>query len=350
MGGNFAVPLVKPLKSIFVLLLVLILIAAGCQPAPVQPTVTPTVSTPQPTATPTPLPLGSSGNPVMIGFVYTEDNPDAQAAIETLTSELTTRTGFSIGAVIYPTYDELMAGLQVGNTHAAWLQPLTYLYAKSHDLVNVKLLTNHFGTYFYGVQILANADSGLTSYFDPQANANTGEVDLALDQLTGLRPCWVDPGSISGYIYPFGLLRQHEIELLPGAYLQSHTAVIRGLYIKGLCDFGATFAYSGDPRTSSAVLSDLPDAEQRVVVLWRTDADIPNMNFSTVPTMDEAVQKSLLNTLMDLVKTDSGKDLLSRAAGGYDIQDLKIVDDSIYDPLRQAISYAGVDIADWLGR
>lgn len=343
-------PLIKPRTSIIVFLILTITLVAGCQPMPGPPTVTPTAGTPQPTPTATPQPLGSSGNPVMIGFVYSDDNIDAQPAIEALTAELSTRSGFSIGAVLYPTYEEMMTGLETGNTHAAWMQPLTYLYARSQGLVNVNLLTNHYGTYFYGTQILANAENNLTGYFDPQTNTNTGEIDLALSQLDGLRPCWVEPGSISGYIYPYGLLRQYEIEVQSGAFVQSHTAVVRGLYIKGICDFGATFAYSGDPRTSSAVLSDLPDAEQRVVVLWRTAADIPNLNFSTSPSMDEAVRKSLLNNLIDMAKSDSGKDILSRATGNYDIQGLKIVDDSIYDPLRQVISYAGIDVADWLGR
>lgn len=343
-------PFIKPRKNLTALLIAVIVLAAGCQPMPGPATNTPTVGTPQPTPTATPQPLGSSGNPVIVGFVYSEENPETQSAIEQLTAELSTRSGFSIGAALYPAYDELLAGLKAGTTHAAWLQPLTYIYAKSQNIVTVNLLTNHFGTYFYGTQILANAESNFTSFFDTQTNTNTGEIDSALGQLDGLRPCWVDPGSISGYIYPYGLMREREIELLPGAYVQSHTAVVRGLYIKGICDFGATFADSGDPRTSSAVLSDLPDAEQRVVVLWRTNSDIPNLNFSTIPTMDEVVRKSLLNTLLEMVETDSGKDLLSRTAGDYDIQDLKIVDDSIYDPLRHAISFAGIDVADWLGR
>lgn len=342
--------LIKPRRLISVLFTAVTLVVAGCQPTPPPGTATPTAVTPQPTPTATPQPLGSSENPVLIGFVYSEDNPEAQSAIEDLTKELSNRTGFSIGAVIFPTDEDLMTELKSGKVHAAWLQPMTYLYAKSLGMVNVNLLTNHFGTYYYGTQILVNSESNLTSYFDPKTNTNTGEIDLALSQLNGLRPCWVEPGSISGHIYPYGLLREQEIEFLPGAFVQSHTAVVRSLYIKGICDFGATFAYSGDPRTSSAVLGDLPDAEQRIIVLWRTAADIPNLNFSTIPTMDEAVRKSLLNALMDMVKNEAGRTMLSQAAGNYDIQDLKIVDDSIYNPLRHIVSYSGINVADWLGR
>lgn len=343
-------PFIKPRIIPTVLILSFFLILSGCQAATPTPEPTPTAVTPQPSPTPTPLPLGSAGNPVIMGFVHTEDSPDFQAAVELLMEEMDTRTGYSFGAVVYPTMDDLVTDLRAGKVHAAWLQPLTYLYAKSQGIANVGLLTNHFGTYYYGTQILANAENNFTSFYNPHTNSNTGEIEAALDQLDGYRPCWVEPGSISGFIYPYGLFRENNIELLPGAYVQSHTAVIRSLYIKGICDFGVTFAHSGDPRTSSAVLSDLPDVEQRIVILWQTDAAIPNLNFSTIPTMDEDLRKATLNALVDLVETDAGKETLSRVTGDYDIQDLRIVDDSIYDKLRHVISYAGIDVADWLGR
>lgn len=326
------------------------ILLSGCQPVTPTTAPTPTVGTLQPSPTPTPIPLGSPGNPILIGYTFSDENSAVQTAVEALSAELDSRTGYSFGAVLYPTINELLAELKAGNVHAAWLHPLTYIYAKIQGIITVGLLTNHFGTYFYGSQILANAENGFTRYYDPQSNTNTADIDTALAQLDGLRPCWVEPGSISGYIYPYGLFRENDIELLPGAFVQSHTAVVRSLYIKGICDFGVTFTHSGDPRTSSAVLSDLPDADQRVVVLWQSDAAIPNLNFSTIPALDDDLRKTLNNALIDFVKTDSGKEILSQAAGNYDIQDLKVVDDSIYDPLRHVIAYAGITAADWLGR
>ena len=343
-------PIIKHHPILIVLILTIIFSLAACQTVTPMPTPTPTVGPLQPTSTPTQVPLGDPGNPILIGYVYTDPDADTQAAIEALAEELDTQTGNSFGAVVYPTYEQLLREMEAGSIHAAWLQPITFLYASAQGIAQTALLANHFGTYYYGTQFLANIENGFTVYFDPQTNTSTADAETALQQLDGLRPCWAEEGSISGLIYPLGLLNQLNINQLPGAIVQSHTAVIRSLYIKGICDFGATFSYSGDPRTSSAVVSDLPDVDQRVVIIWQSNPDIPNMNFSTIPTLDPTLRSNLIGALTNLVKTDDGKALLTLATGNYDIQDLRVIDDSVYDALREVVRRSGIDLTEWLGR
>lgn len=337
-------------RTFLIVIITTILSLTACQTVTPTLTPTPTVGPIQPTSTPTPVPLGSPGNPILIGYVYNDPEADTQAAIEALAEELDTWTGYSFGAVVYPTHEQLLNEMKAGNVHAAWLQPITYLYASAHGLAQAALLTNHFGTYYYGTQFLANIENGFTVYFDPQTNTSTADAETALLQLDGLRPCWAEEGSLSGHIYPLGLFNQLNIDFLPGAVVQSHTAVIRSLYIKGICDFGVTFSYSGDPRTSSAVISDLPDVDQRVVIIWQSSPDIPNLNFSTIPTLDHALRSNLINALTSLVKTDEGKALLTRATGNYEIQDLRVIDNSVYDVLREVVRRSGVNLTEWLGR
>jgi phosphonate transport system substrate-binding protein len=286
----------------------------------------------------------------MIGYVLLVDDPTAQAAIEALAQELTNKTGLTFGAVIYPSHQQLLDAMKMGGIQAAWLQPITYLYASARGFAEASLLTNHFGTYYYGTQILANIENGFTSYFDTATSTSQADAETALSQLAGLRPCWAEEGSLSGHIYPLGLFNQLSIEILPGAVVQSHTAVVRSLYIKGICDFGASFSYTGDPRTASAVITDLPDVEQKVVILWQSPADIPNLNFSIIPGLDASIRTRLTTSLVDLVKTDTGRQMLTDAAGGYDIQDLRVIDNSVYDPLRETVRRSAVDLTELLGR
>ncbi len=327
------------------------MLLAGCASAAPAETLTPTPEASQtPTPTATPVPLGHPDNPLIIGLVGPAGEAEFDAAVQQLLDHLNSLAGVSVAFSTFPGDLELYQALKSGEIQAAWLQPLTYIRAHSEDLAEVALLTNHFGTYFYGTQFLANVESGFIAYFDSTANQSTADLLTALSQFDGKRPCWVEPGSISGYILPLGLLEQAEIVVQPGVIAQTYPAVVRSLYIKGVCDFGATFSISGDPRTSSAVLSDLPDAVERVIVIWQSEAVIPNLNFSFTPSVGESLRRPILSALQDFIKTEEGKRALTLALDGYDVQDLKIVDDSVYDPIRTAVQYSATDLSRWPGR
>ncbi len=330
-----------------------LLIAAGllgaCRPAATDGNVatpTPTI-TPGPTPTATPEPLGSPSNPLLIGVVAAA--ADAPTAAQQLDQRLTARSGHATQTRFFTGYDELLAEMKAGRLHFAWLPPFTYLKARRENYADVNLLSNHFGVYQYGIQYLAHIQSRFTPYFDPIKNQNTADGATALPQLAGKRPCLVEPLSASGYIVPLGLLKEQNLTLAEPALLQSHTAVVRALYIRGICDFGATFATSGDPRTASNVLQDLPDAMEKVVILWRSEAIIPNLNLSVQAQVPDNLRQDTLAALTELVKTPEGKDLLSRATD-YSIQDLRIVEDPLYDPLRRMLEYTGGELDNLIGK
>ena len=193
------------LKNSSILLFLSLLISLAVVTGSTGTQSTPTVAvdltpTSAPTATSTPVPLGHPDNPISIGLVVRAGNPDIEAAINTLLEYLNTNSTVTIAIQVYPGDQELYDALKAGLIQAAWLQPLTYIMAHDNNLVDVSWLTNHFGTYFYGTQFLANAESGFIPYFDPVANRSTADLITALAQFDGRRPCWVEPGSISGYI------------------------------------------------------------------------------------------------------------------------------------------------------
>lgn len=310
-----------------------------------------TTQTPTVTVSPTPAPLGSSANPYIIGFDASLDPQGANsAARQNIAAEIAAASGFSVVEKEYSTSQDLYQAFVDGDVHLAWFNPLTYIYLHEQNKGEVGLLTNHFGVYFYGVQFLANAESGFVSYFDAASNSASASAADALMQLDGKRPCWVDLGSSSGYILPAGILEENQIYPLPGAILQSHTAVVRALYIKGICDFGVTFSTSGDPRTSSAVTNDLPDASGRVMVIWQSPAEIPNMNLTYSTALPEETRQQFNDAFLAWIKSADAKTTLSAALDQYEVQDLRVVDDSIYDALRNAIDLSGTDVSQWIGR
>jgi len=319
------------------------------------PTQSPTVNlTPSATLTPVvptenPDPPGTANNPLVISFISEKLDPQVTTNAAKVADQLSTLTGLKIESEVSPTYDWTLKGMQDGGVHLAFLPPLTYIYASQLGIAKIVLLTDHFGTYEYGTQFLANAASGLKSYFDTGLNKDTADAVSALAQLKGKQPCWVDPSSSSGYLLAAGLLKVNNIQTKDGIFLLTHTSVVRALYIQGICDFGATYALAGDPRTASAVLQDLPDAQDKVTILWISDPVIPNYCLALLPSLPSDMQRKITQGMQDLVKTDEGKTTLT-IANNYDIQDFKTADDTDYDALRKMVDVMGVNLDSVLGR
>lgn len=323
----------------------------GAPPASLTPTVTLTATpTLRASSTPTPLPLGSVENPFIIGLVTETNDPQIIGAGNAISERIWQDTGMLTLPRAYPSYTALLDAMAAREAHIAWMPPLTYLYASDRGVAEAVLLTNHFGVYQYGAQFLANVESGFTPYFDPISGLSSADAATALGQFQGMRPCWVEPQSPSGYILPAGLLEVNEIGTLPAVMSQSHTAVVRSLYIKGVCDFGATYATVGDPRTASAVQGDLPDVMNRVLILWVSDAVIPNVSLSLVSGLSERERQLLTESFLRIAGDPDGLSILSISAGNYEIEDLRAIQDNLYDPLREVVDALDIPLREAVGK
>lgn len=301
-------------------------------------------------ATPaTTKPLGDPENPLIMAVQAAPGDAVAVEAMTTLADRIGADTGFSIRVQPVSSAAQLLNGMRANAVHLAWLQPFTYIIAKQRGYANVALVTNHFGVTAYGTLFFAAELSEFETYFDPTNNRSTGTAEEALAQFEGLRPCYVDPLSASGYIVPEGVLQSENISRQPPVFVLSHTAVIRALYVQGICDYGATFGISGDPRTASTIQTDLTDVMTRVPIIWRSDPVIPNLNLSIHSKVPEAVRLDLIDAFIDLAQTDDGKNMLTYATA-YDIQGFEKVDDSFYDQLRKYLNLSGVNIRNLLGK
>jgi phosphonate transport system substrate-binding protein len=316
------------------------------------PTITPTatlIPTPTRPPTPTPPPLGTPGNPIIIGFVSEAADPVAIQSGEASADRLTQLAGYEIRALAFADYDSLLNEMDDRHVHIAWLPPFTYLIARNRGFADAGLVANHFGTYSYGFSIMANPESQFTTYFDPLINQPTGPADLALTQLQERKPCWVDQTSASGYVAPLGLLAQLGLTLQEPVFTTSHSATVRALYIKGICDFGATYATIGDPRTGDSLLVDLPDVMDHVVILWQSDAVIPNTNVTFHTELPADMRQRITDALLEYIRTPEGKSTLTTALN-YDVEAFKIIDDRYYDNLRSFQGASGIFLRTLLGK
>lgn len=342
-------------KRLILALFPIILLIAACTPQIMEPTPTasptstleetPTpapTSTPRPSPTPTLPPLGSNGNPITIGFILPSNN-DADDAAENLASLIGEETGYALEALFYPDFQSLSAAILSGDIHLFWLDPLEYLYLNWEGAAEVMLITNHLGVFAYGVQFLANFNRGFTPYFNPESGQNLAGPIEALQQFSGTRPCFIAPDSLPGYLVPLGMLANTSTPTLPPVFTYNYNAMIRALYIQGICDFGVSYALTGDPLTSSDILVNLPDAPGVITVIWRSDAIIPNLNLSASPALPVFIQFRLEEALLRIASSTEGLNLISTAID-YNVEALRSVEDHFYNPLRSEILPLELDL------
>ena len=335
---------VSKIKLLFSILLLTFLIY-GC--SAYQKTEIPTATIIPPTSTPSTLPirtttpLGTIDNPVVIGHIVNSNSQAIQAAGQEMIDYLSQETGLSISYQVFEDGKAAFELLRKKEIDFIWLQPLTYLAAYDRDLITPLFVTNHFGLFKYGTQFLANKSSGFIQYFDVATNKNTTTEDLALLQFEGKRPCWTEPSSLSGTIIAYGLLARNGINFLPPAYTQSHSSTVRALYIKGICDFGATFAYSGDPRTSSQVISDLSDAMDQIIIIWRSDPVIPSLSFHVATSTPENIVTQISEAMIKLSQLENGNSIYTSALD-YDFQGLMEIDNDYFFQVKELVRSAKI--------
>jgi len=298
-------------------------------------------------ATSTPAPLGQPDNPIVMAAMLSAENSDSMLAFDAVTGYISQKSNIAIVADFYVDYTTLLADMENGLIHYAWLPPAAYVYAHKKGFADVIFVTNHYGVDLYGIQFLANQNSGFVSYYDDSLGRNTADVKNALAQFQNKHPCWTSKTSLSGYAVPLGILNQNQLSVSTPAYLKDSVGVIRALYVRGICDFGATYSIIGDPRTSSLLLTDLPDVMQQVPVIWKSDAVIPTLNLSTLPDVPTKIDDAVKSAYLDLVKQANGRAQLS-AALDYDIQHLKMVNHDFYIPFQEILDSSGIDLQSLL--
>lgn len=339
--------------TLLAVLVVMALVLSGCAtptatsapkptdaPTQVPPTKEPEPTPIPPTPEPTAIPLGSPENPIIMAQAPSATSQELVTGGQAIAAKLTEMTGYTITVVVPTNYSAMIEAMASGNAHMGWMPPLAYMLASEKGAAEVAMAVIRSGSDHYGSQYIANVASGFTSYFDPETNTNTADAATALAQFDGKKPCWTDQLSASGYVIPQGLLGTivDVKKLKAAAFVQGHPTVVTALYSGGICDFGATFI---DARTNKA-LEGYADLMDKVVVIYRTDPIIPNDNVAFATGVPDEVKANIVAALQELSDTEEGRALLK--SGGFDIQGLKVVEDSFYDEFRVYLQASGLDV------
>ncbi|OGO28248.1 MAG: hypothetical protein A2136_05660 [Chloroflexi bacterium RBG_16_54_11] len=319
--------------------------AATAKPTEVKPTAVPTaVPTEVPTAVPEPTKatLGTPDNPIIVAFEPSATSQEITAAYSDLLDLLSAETGLTFKGVIPTSYAALTEAMGSGNAQIGWMATFAYIIAHQKGYAEVALITNRFGSDHYGAQFIARADAGFT--LAPNVPATDEDLPTLL-QFVGKRPCFTDPQSTSGYVIPLIFLKNAgltDADIRAPVFAQGHTQVVRAVYAGGICDYGATFV---DARTSSSLAQDLPDVMDKVVIIFQTEAIIPNDNMSYAPDMPQELRDQITAAMLTIAETEEGKTALNDL---YQIGGLVLVDDTAYDEFRSYLEASGIDLSQYV--
>lgn len=292
-------------------------------------------------------PLGSPENPIIMALAPSSTSQELLVSGEAIAKEMKDITGLTIKTIVPTSYAALIEAMGAGNAHIGWLAPLQYVLAKQKGYAEVTMATLRINAKdktardHYGMQFLANKDSGFKPFFDVAKNeSTTKDAKEALQQFNGKSVCLTDPLSASGYVFPSGVLAKAGVKPSKIVETKAHPTTARALYTGGQCDFGATFI---DVRDEDAKLkADLPDITSKVVVIWRSEEFIPNDNVSLASAMPKDLKTKLTDGFKKLSESENGKKALKVV---YSIDGLKTVDDTFYDELRSVLEAGGIDVS-----
>lgn len=331
------------------LLIIAAFVLGNCSPP--RGAISPATETPIPftptSDVPAPPPTGELGlaeNPLILALAPSANSPEQVNAARAIASQFTERTGYVVVTIAPDSYADLIDALENGNAHIVLLDPLSYALAYQKDLVRAQFAVLNDGKIKYGAQFLAPRKGGYTSYFNPDAGVNTADSKIALAQFQEKKPCWSEETSPSGYVIPFGLLNQAQVQTRPAAFVGGQTTVVRSLYVGGICDFGATYV---DARKFPSLEDEYPDLIEQVEVIWQVPEIIPYEVLAFSTQMPQPMRDLFATVIPAVFQTDAGNQAFRTA---YEIKELQGVNDADFKDFHILVDESGLDLFFLLGK
>jgi len=268
--------------------------------------------------------LGTEENPIIWAVVPSGETERVVSGFEDVAAIIYEETGLVVKPFVATEYAGVIEALSSDppKAHMASLATFAYIMAAERGVAEAELVSARYGAPFYNGQIFVHADSGIET----------------IEDLAGKTFCRADALSTSGWIFPSITLKaagvDPDTDLAGIVDAGSHDASVSGVY-NGDCDAGSSYV---DARTR--VEETYPDVMDKVVVI-SVSADIPNDGVQYSPVVPREIRDQLNAVLMAMPETEAGAEALEAA---YQWNELVLKDDTFYDPFRQVLDAAGVDV------
>jgi phosphonate transport system substrate-binding protein len=254
-----------------------------------------------------------------VRFAIISNAPAASALLEVVCDEIQKRTALQLDAVVFRSYDKLVAEMSAGEVDVAWAPPLLAIELERAKIARIALSARRLGKADYSSAIFVKRDSSCTS----------------LKDLAGKKAAWVARESSAGYVVPrLKLLAaglDPEKDLAEQSFRRTHEAVVRVVQ-SGEADFGATFAHfepgKDEPTASGWQDSGVANADVRILAIA---GPIPSDVIALSTGLDEERSAKIVAALQEM--GEPVRQLLN--ADGFDRPEL-----SHFDQLRDLVEAA----------
>ena len=268
--------------------------------------------------------LGTEENPLIWALVPSGESDTVLSGFDAVTDIIFDETGIVIEPFVATEYAGVIEALSADppKAHIASLATFAYLVAAERGVAEAELVSVRYGSPTYNGQIFVRADSGIETLAD----------------LAGKTFCRPDPLSTSGWIIPSIELQaagvNPDTDLAEIVDAGSHDAAVAGVY-NGDCDAGSSFV---DARSN--LEEDYADVMEVLKVI-NVSVDIPNDGVQYHPSVPQELREQINGALIAMPATEAGATALDTA---YEWSELVPRGDDFYDPFRQVLDAAGVDI------
>lgn len=212
----------------------------------------------------------------------------------------------------------LVEAVGTGRVDIGLFGPAALVQAMDVHGAEVILASVRRGSTFYRAQFNVRCDSGITEF----------------EQLRGRTIAFVDPGSASGYQFPFVTLAQtygiNPDTEMTSIFAGSHDAAALAVYL-GDVDVAVTFGGSPGSDGRETIEADFPDVKDVVCILGFSD-NIPNDGTVVRRGLDPELVEQITQAMIDLANTEEGQALTQAL---FNVTEFARIDASAYDIVRE---------------
>ena len=253
---------------------------------------------------------------LVLGMVPSREAGAIADSLEPLADLLSERLLIPVETFISTNYVGLVEAMGNGRVDIGFFGPSAMVQAiDRYDAVPITASVR-YGSSTYKTQFNVRCDGPIETY----------------DDFRGASIAFVDPGSASGYQFPYVFLKnQYDIDAnddMSTVFAGSHDAAALAVY-NGDVDIATSF---NDVRED--LLDEYPDIMEQVCVMGYT-GDIPNDGQVVRAGLDSDLAMQIQQALIEIAQTEAGNALVNEL---FNVTAFDPVTSEAYDPVREVLA------------